>query len=581
MEKNHGWGRFGVLALLAACTLPKNDDSAIEERVYVSDPTHDNSESDDSPADMPHDTSAEDAEEIEEADGEGGSSEALELPFAEGEVWAMTRGYNTDSHRDYGYNWYDDSYALDFALAGCDSWRKSAMPIRSGTVETVGYDEDGYGHYVLVDHGNGYKSRYAHFDETAVSTGQSVTQHTTLGYVGNSGNVTGSACPDHPGTHLHVAYYKDGEAELPEPMSGHVDFTAGCWYGHDGWFDCDGDDLDDNTGESSSSGGESEEDSGSGTSESGEEETEEEVDEEEADDCTWTVPGDFTTIQDAIDVASSGEVVCVSADSYTEDLTFTGQDITVRGIDGAANTHLYGVAVGSYESVVTVESGESDAAVLEGFTVHPTTEARGVTVTWSSITLRNLIIDCNEDGKYGLMLEAANGVSVSNTWIIDCSTYGVYAPAATDIHVNNLIVSGSGAAGLRVAGGGDVEVVNSVFYANRFNGVDVRDSDATVENSILVGHSEYALYVGGSGATLTSGYNTFDDNDIGSYSEDVRTTSGNSVEDPDFTNATGEDFTLRSSSPCINAGDPDSAMDDADGTRNDKGAYGGPSGESW
>jgi hypothetical protein len=39
-------------------------------------------------------------------------------------------------------------------------------------------------------------------------------------------------------------------------------------------------------------------------------------------------------------------------------------------------------------------------------------------------------------------------------------------------------------------------------------------------------------------------------------------------------------LTLQSTSPCIDAGDPDPALNDADGTTNDMGAYGGPLG-SW
>ena len=38
------------------------------------------------------------------------------------------------------------------------------------------------------------------------------------------------------------------------------------------------------------------------------------------------------------------------------------------------------------------------------------------------------------------------------------------------------------------------------------------------------------------------------------------------------------DFTLRTSSPAIDAGDPDAAYNDIDGTRNDMGGYGGPDG---
>ena len=49
--------------------------------------------------------------------------------------------------------------------------------------------------------------------------------------------------------------------------------------------------------------------------------------------------------------------------------------------------------------------------------------------------------------------------------------------------------------------------------------------------------------------------------------------------DPLFINGTGENFKLDNNSPCINTGHPDSQYNDADGTRNDMGAYGGKYGE--
>lgn len=84
---------------------------------------------------------------------------------------------------------------VDIAAAG----NSLIMSTRSGTVTfagtgTHGVQLYGYGTCVMVDHGDGYKSLYAHMSNTAVNSGDKVTQGQTLGYVGSSGHSTGNHC---------------------------------------------------------------------------------------------------------------------------------------------------------------------------------------------------------------------------------------------------------------------------------------------------------------------------------------------------------------------------------------------------
>lgn len=164
----------------------------------------------------------------------------LKLPFTAGESWQLTRGYNPDNsddstHQDYGVPYKNDRYALDFAMAGCDSWRQSILAAASGTVIFAG-DDGHWGRTVLIDHGNGYVTRYSHFDEILVKESDQIFQGQSIGLCGNSGTTFGSSCPEHPGTHLHFAFYLNGEAEIPEPMSGNTDFTEGEWYTSDNYL---------------------------------------------------------------------------------------------------------------------------------------------------------------------------------------------------------------------------------------------------------------------------------------------------------------------------------------------------------
>lgn len=176
--------------------------------------------------------------------GQGGSTPALTLPFPSGEYWYITQTYEGGSHVDYGFEYGDDRFALDFSQSGCEAYGKKVTPILGGTVLKVFTDGDndgGYGNSVLVDHGLGLVSRYAHFSELFVEQGDSVTINTPLGEVGNSGYAVGSACPDYPGTHLHLALYQDKEGIKPEPLSGVSTLEAGCWISREGWVDCGND----------------------------------------------------------------------------------------------------------------------------------------------------------------------------------------------------------------------------------------------------------------------------------------------------------------------------------------------------
>lgn len=78
-----------------------------------------------------------------------------------------------------------------------------ANSIGNGTVVDVGYDQYGYGNYVVVDYGNGYQALYGHLRQASVSTGQKVNAGEEIGVIGGTGNVEGP--------HLHLKMTKDGQ----------------------------------------------------------------------------------------------------------------------------------------------------------------------------------------------------------------------------------------------------------------------------------------------------------------------------------------------------------------------------------
>lgn len=82
----------------------------------------------------------------------------------------------------------------------------SICAVADGTVTYAGYDGD-YGYNVVIDHGNGIKTRYAHASSLCVSKGQRVFQGTVIAYVGSTGYSTGN--------HLHFEVIVNGSRVNP------------------------------------------------------------------------------------------------------------------------------------------------------------------------------------------------------------------------------------------------------------------------------------------------------------------------------------------------------------------------------
>ena len=73
----------------------------------------------------------------------------------------------------------------------------------SGRVVIAGWpDANGYGNRVIIDHGNGYKTLYAHMSKIFVISGQTVSRGSAIGQMGSTGRSTGA--------HLHFEIIQNG-----------------------------------------------------------------------------------------------------------------------------------------------------------------------------------------------------------------------------------------------------------------------------------------------------------------------------------------------------------------------------------
>lgn len=80
-------------------------------------------------------------------------------------------------------------------------------PIMDGQVEKTLYDSFAYGNHLVVNHGSGFKSLYAHLAKITVQEGQEVDKNMIIGTVGATGWATGP--------HLHLEVYDNGRPFNP------------------------------------------------------------------------------------------------------------------------------------------------------------------------------------------------------------------------------------------------------------------------------------------------------------------------------------------------------------------------------
>lgn len=105
----------------------------------------------------------------------------------------------------FGYR-PDPIYMITKFHSGIDFSAKlgtEAYATGDGVVEDVEKGHWGYGNMVTIDHGFGYKTRYAHLQKAVVRRGQKVKRGQLIGYIGNTGKTTG--------VHLHYEVLKNNQ----------------------------------------------------------------------------------------------------------------------------------------------------------------------------------------------------------------------------------------------------------------------------------------------------------------------------------------------------------------------------------
>jgi len=225
------------------------------------------------------------------------------------------------------------------------------------------------------------------------------------------------------------------------------------------------------------------------------------------------VPADQPTIQDAINVANTGDVVLVAAGTYSENINFMGKAITVKSASGAKATIIDGGHLGP---VITFNTGEGSKSVLSGFTIqngaatfNSQYDGGGVYVSGASPTITNNIIQnntgCNAGGGIALEFSSARVQNnlIKNNMQSGCSggTGGGginIGGAGSAVIVGNRIQNntwGSNGGGISLFAAGTPILQNNIITQNSSSGGQgggiwiVNDSNALIVQNLFAGNT--------------------------------------------------------------------------------------------
>ncbi len=257
------------------------------------------------------------------------------------------------------------------------------------------------------------------------------------------------------------------------------------------------------------------------------------------------------TIQAAVNSASSGDTILVSAGTYRENVAWSGKQLELQTI-GVLDVTIDGNQNGS---CIKLESGAT-GSIIDGFILYngaPMNSGNrygGGICCNATATIKNCVFKNN--GNTSQQFSGGLQIGADAVTVYNC------------LFVNNTVYASGGA--VLCEGNGTLNKCtvygNTCTSWNKIGGIAVASGGSiTVKNSIIWGNSTASIgsFSGGSSGTYSVSYSCVEGGCSG---------TGNISSNPSFADTT-QYFALNSGSPCVNAGEPSST--DPDGSRGDMG----------
>lgn len=267
---------------------------------------------------------------------------------------------------------------------------------------------------------------------------------------------------------------------------------------------------------------------------------------------TINVPGDFSTIQAAIDTAVNGDTVLVQPGTYVENISFNGKNIIIGSLflttQDTSYISLTVIDGNQNGSVMQIFDSGTDTTTIMGLTLKngtgtsdtqydPWVGGGAIFTKDANLILSNIVLDQNIISlRYGggiLFYPSSKFLKISNSTIKNCSVPdagGGMALFSGNFEIENTVIEKSSAdfQGGAIYTGGPTLISNSIFrnnYSGALGGAYATDGGTTSIRSSLF----YDNVSGNGGGAIWSSHSAFVELNQVTIVENYGTTRGGAI----------------------------------------------------